>query len=173
MLTMSKFKKKKRKWYMNKTCVMLMLFNYLKRYILTKSWRNAFFLHESKYEKHVHNMNWIYVHNVEFNQKFIHRICDAMKTMTYVLRMHCVWCEINVLNVLIFNFEFEMKAIFINAYVKHKWFSLLIVTDWLLLNLKNLLLFDLIDLISELDIVIYLDFLYLAFYHFLIISSMN
>ena len=49
--------------------------------------------------------------------------------MTYVLRMHWVWCEINILNILIFNFEFEMKTIFIDAYVKHKWFSLLTFVD--------------------------------------------
>ena len=54
-------------------------------------------------------------------------------------------------------------------------FSLLrqTVTDWLLLDLKNLLLSELIDLISELDIVIYSDFLYLAFDHLLTTSSMS
>ena len=54
-------------------------------------------------------------------------------------------------------------------------FSLLrqTVTDWLLFSLKNLLLFDLIDLINKLDIVIYSNFLYLTFYHLLTISSMS
>ena len=47
------------------------------------------------------------------------------------------------------------------------------VIDRLLFDLKNLLLFDLIDLTNRLDIVIYSDFLYLTFYHLLIISSMS
>ena len=42
------------------------------------------------------------------------------------------------------------------------------VTNRFLSDLKNLLLFDLIDLISRFDIVIYSDFLYLTFYIFLL-----
>ena len=45
------------------------------------------------------------------------------------------------------------------------------VTDWFLLDLKNLLLFDLIDLTSELDIVIYSDFLYLTSIIFLLLHQ--
>ena len=54
-------------------------------------------------------------------------------------------------------------------------FSLLkqIVTNRLLFDLRDLLLSDLIDLINRFDIDIYSNFLYLIFYHFFIISSMN
>ena len=54
-------------------------------------------------------------------------------------------------------------------------FSLLkqTVTNRFLSDLKNLLLFDLIDLTSRLDIDIYSNFLYLTFYHLFTISSMS
>ena len=54
-------------------------------------------------------------------------------------------------------------------------FSLLkqIVTNRFLFDLKDLFLFDFIDLTSRFDIDIYSNFLYLTFYYFFIISSMN
>jgi hypothetical protein len=54
-------------------------------------------------------------------------------------------------------------------------FSLLkqIVTERFLFDLKNLLLFDFIDLINRFDIDIYSNFLYLTFNHCFIISSIN